>query len=324
MRIFQLTRKDRELFLDMDPLLMMERLEFPGTFALAAVLENEETGEDIPAGLAICMDTGKSIVIEWMCVSMNHRKKGIGERLLVSVFDIAAQLGYQTVAAYLNKDYGREFICAGEENYLEERLFTETKPLAGEWVTDIYSLSQNPMITGKSGSDKSDKIEIRPLAVLPPVERRRILELLMSKKYASSLYSIREHLDYLDSDLSMLIYEKGELTGGLLVQNARRVNAIIQGEEVKYLTQNVFYPVYMCIESSQGVSALITAVLQATTKKYAADGEVHVVMRKGHYAPLMERLSPDTKIENKLMIASVAEYLKQGEEAEISKLLTLE
>lgn len=320
MRIFQLTKKDYDLFLDMDPFLMMERLELPGAFALAAVLENEETGEDIPAGLAICADTGSSIRIDWLCVSMDYRKQGIGEQLLVSIFEIAVQLGYASVAAYINKDFGREFICSGEEGYFKDRLFTEVRPLAGEWVTATHALSQNPLISQKGDAAA---LYTEPLSALAPSERRKAIAFLTGKKYASSLYSVTEHMEYLDEDLSMLIYEDDRLAGGLLVQNVERINAVLQGTDVKYIKQNVFYPVYMCIESSQGVSALLNAVLKAADKKYSSDEEVHVLMYKGNYAPIMERISPDTKIENVLLIASVEEYLKQDDEAELAHLLTL-
>ena len=54
MKISRMTREQKDFFLDMDPLMMMDRLDFPNTFALIATLQNEEAGEDIPAGLMIC------------------------------------------------------------------------------------------------------------------------------------------------------------------------------------------------------------------------------------------------------------------------------
>lgn len=54
MKISRMTREQKDFFLDMDPLMMMHRLDFPNTFALIATLQNEEAGEDIPAGLMIC------------------------------------------------------------------------------------------------------------------------------------------------------------------------------------------------------------------------------------------------------------------------------
>lgn len=321
MKIFRLTEKDRELFLDMDPLLMMERLEFPGAFAMAAVMEGEDNKEDTPVGLIICIDTGKSIVVQWLCVAAGYRKKGVGEHLLAAVFDAAVKTGYATVCAYINEEYGRGLICQGEERYLHDRLFIETKPLAGEWVTDINTLKNIAVLTNKK--PEAGNIRVVPLRALLPGDRRSALCVLSHKKYMASLYTIDDKFEYLDLDVSCLLYDGDELSGGLLVQRVRRINAQLQGDNVKKYIENVLYPVCMCIGSASGIKALLATVIEAAANKYSGDSEVHVLMNKGYYAPLMERILPDSRIDNKLLIAFVEDYQKQDDEFMLQMLLSL-
>ena len=54
MKIGRLTKEQIDFFADMDPLLMLERLEFPNCFALAATETDMQTREELPAGLMIC------------------------------------------------------------------------------------------------------------------------------------------------------------------------------------------------------------------------------------------------------------------------------
>lgn len=321
MKILRLTKKDRELFLDMDPLLMMERLEFPGAFALAAVMEQKETDEDIPAGLVICLDTGESIIVQWLCVAVKYRKQGVGEHLLAAVYNVAAQSGYTTVCAYINTQYGRELICTGEETYLRDRLFTETRTLAGEWVTDIRSLQNISILNGRA---EAEKVKVIPLRALLPGERREALRLLSGRKYAASLYPVADNLKYLDMDVSFLLYEGNVLSGGLLIQNAERIDMQLEGGMLRDYTENVLYPVYICVESAVGVKALLTAILKAAGAKYAADSEIHILMNEGHYAPLMEYILPHSRIESKLLIASVENYLKQNADPKMQIPLSIE
>ena len=320
MRILWLTRKDEELFLDMDPLCMMERLRFPGAFALAAVQKQEGTKGEIPAGLAICRDTGESIIVEWLCVSEKYRRQGIGEELLAAVYDAAVQAGYTTVCAYLNREYGRELICAGEEGYLKDRLFTKTRPLAGEWITDICTLGNAVLLNGK---EKAENVRAVPLRTLTVGKRQEVLQLLKKEKQAEALYPVEENLQFLDADISFLLYEDGELAGGLLIQSIERMNAQIQGDTISNYKEYVLYPVFLSASSTLSAKSLVSAVLKEAVKKYGAGCEVHILMEKGTYAPLLENLLPDLRISSWLLVASVNDYLKQDEQPEQEMLLSL-
>ena len=50
MRITRLERDQRGFVLDLDPLMMLDRLEFPNAFALLAIESDAQTNDDLPAG----------------------------------------------------------------------------------------------------------------------------------------------------------------------------------------------------------------------------------------------------------------------------------
>ena len=55
-------------FVDMDPFLMLERMDIPGYFALAASETDEAGAQELPAGLLLCAMKKSSLVIEWIYV----------------------------------------------------------------------------------------------------------------------------------------------------------------------------------------------------------------------------------------------------------------
>ena len=107
------------------------------------------------------------------------------------------------------------------------------------------------------------------------------------------------------------------------MQSVERITTRLQKDVICNCTENVLYPVYICIESSAGMKVLLAAVSEAAGLKYAPDSEVHILMNKGHYAPLMERIMPASKIDSKLLAASVEDYQKQNTELGLQVLLSL-
>ena len=79
MKICKLKKEDRNYFLNMDPLMMLRRADFPNRFVLGAFRMDESTGTDIPAGLLIgCMEEER-LIVEWLCVAAEQRLNGVGE-----------------------------------------------------------------------------------------------------------------------------------------------------------------------------------------------------------------------------------------------------
>lgn len=309
MRIIRVLKQDIELFLDMDPLQMTDRLEFPDTFALAAVLEGKK-GEDDPAGIIICRDNGKNLEIEWLYVSGSHRKEGIGSRLLQEVFNMAIDKGYTQVRAYLTNEYGRALICAGEEGYLKERYFLETRELSGEWRLYIRDfIRKHPQLP-----PEKSRVQVRSLWEIPSTQRRELPKQLVSMQYAASLYSITDQLHLFDPELSRILYIDGRLAGGILIQAVTRKDLYIKGENLIRKEEVVLYPVFMCIGSTEGLRQLLYEAVNAAAGKYTPDTEVRVIMRKGQYAPLLERMFPGSRIVNHMLTAQIEDYLEQRTE----------
>ena len=71
----------------------------------------------------ICAKTDDCLIIEWICVAPSYRMQGIGGQLLSAAFDLAKQQQLPEVCAYVNREFGREMVCPGEEVFLGDHLF---------------------------------------------------------------------------------------------------------------------------------------------------------------------------------------------------------
>lgn len=310
MKISRLTKEQKEFFLDMDPLMMMDRLEFPNTFALIAIQQNETNGEDIPAGLMICSVHGKVLIIDWLCVSAQYRMQGIGEQLLINAFELAAQAGLENVCAYINQEYGRDAICQGEENYFKERLFHREQKLPGEWFTDLRTISSQPYFSRK-GANLPQVISLRRLSVTMV---RDGLASLAKMKETAMLYPMNGNADALDADLSFLLLDGEKICGGLLVQCVTRAVPQLRSDVLVRPTENILYPVLFSVKSEPEARALLLACVQAALEKYDPDTDVHIILKTNIYEKLCNYILPYDRTENKILIADVSEYTQQEQQ----------
>lgn len=306
MKIVRLTREHRAFFLDMDPFLMMERLEFPGSFALAALEEKEDIKGDLPAGLMICSLGEDRLMIEWLCVAAEFRTQGVGEQLLIAAFEAAERGGLQTVCAYMNQAYGRELVCPYEEQYLKERLFASGQELPGEWITDIRTMAAHPYL-----KQKPDILsQAYALRVLSAAKLREGIAVLAGMKTVAMLYPVSGNSALFDPDLSFLLLRGDEVCGGVLVQSVVASGNEIRGDVSTPVTQEyTLYPVLFCATSEREACFLLVNALQAAEKKYAPDTDIHVILRSSTYAPLLEKLLPGKRIQSSYLIAQVEEYV---------------
>ncbi len=304
MRISRLTKEQREYFQSMDPLMMMERLEFPGSFALAAIAEDEKNKKDIPAGLMICTIQRKNIRIDWMFVAAKYRTQGVGEALLLQVLDAAIAGEFTTISAYFNEEYGRDLICSGEEKFFRERMFDEEHALHGECVTDVKSLA----IQNISHKQLEEVPYIRSLQRVPvEVVKKGILSLAESEEN-DGLYDIVRARELFDRELSFLVLEKDRAVGGIFVQHISTDYFDIQEGNIVKKTKETLYPVFWYGRNEQEERELLNAFVQAAKKKYSPDTDVHIVLTRNNQAEIMEELLPGQKINNKLLIADVQDF----------------
>lgn len=307
MKISRLVKEQKDFFLAMDPLMMMDRLEFPGSFALIATEQNETPQVDIPVGLMICSQQGRALIIDWLCVASEYRTKGIGEQLLTAAFDTAVHEKCAVVCAYINQVYGRDLICAEEETYLKERFFSKEQMLPGEWLTDLRTLSKQPCFNRKFPIPAN----LFPLRKLSATQVRGGIASLSKAKKASMLYPVNGSTDVFDPDLSFLSMDGDNVCGGLLVQCVNRSFPEIRKNMMIRSTENVLYPALFCAGSGQEAGALLLSSLQAAKEKYSPDTDVHVIVKSNTYANLIARILPNHRIENKLLIADVDDYAQE-------------
>ncbi|MDD7641476.1 MAG: GNAT family N-acetyltransferase [bacterium] len=313
MKIGRLSREQIDFFADMDPLLMLERLEFPNCFALAATETDMQTGEELPAGLMVCAKSDDRLIIEWIYVAPSYRMQGIGEQLLVEAFAIAKQQQLPEICAYVNREFGREMVCPDEEKFLGDHLFDKEQQLPGEWLTDLRTLSEQPYF-----KQQKERLPIvTPLQQLTRAKLREALDSLASLEGAAMLYSAADAGVYLDEELSFLISAKGEIRGGILVQCiSRNLYEAVDDTLVSAGKEQVLCPVYFCAQSVQEEKALIFAAMQAAAKKYAPDTEVHIICRSNGCDRLMHEVLPEDGTPSRLLIADVAEYFDQIEQTD--------
>lgn len=307
MRIIKLTKQMVGYFLDMDPLMLVERLEFPGYAGLAAVDTDPATGDDIPAGLLIYSTQHTSIVIEWMFVKTEYRNRGIGEQFIRFMFELASKKNMSRVCAYFNQVFGRELICNNEENYFRERMFEQEEYLSGEWFTDLRTLSKQPFFDKKPGDGSFSAL---PLRRIVSTELKPALDMLAESEHSIMLYPIEDRKHFFDADVSWLLHDKKRLRGGILVQCVPMDYADIINDKVEVVNRNVLYLVLFNAESEVDARILIYHAMESALEKYPKDTDIHIVIRSNVYKGLMERIFPGQSTQNKVLVASVKEYEK--------------
>ncbi len=304
MRITRLERDQRGFVLDLDPLMMLDRLEFPNAFALLAIESDAQTKDDLPAGLLIASVQAELLVIDWLYVAAAHRMQGIGEQLLVAAFEYAAQKGIVRLGAYINDEYGRSDICAGQEHFFRERLFREKQPLGGEWLTDLQTLAMQPGLRTKAQTTAQTGT-FRNLSV---TQAGDVIAQLLRMEQCDTLYPMRAQERYFDPDASVVLSDQGKLCGGLLIQCVVRDTPRIKGGMIVRSRENILYPVLCCAPSDADARVLAAEALKAAALKYGTDTQVHVILKSDRYAGVMDDAWNRMRVNNRLLTARVEDY----------------
>lgn len=303
MKITRLEKAQRELVLDLDPFLMMDRLELPGSFALVAAVTDAATGDELPVGLLIATRQEGQLTVDWLYVVGGHRMQGIGEQLLVAVFEYAAQTGIPRLCAYFNDEYGRREICNDEKAYFREHLFVEEQVLGGEWMTDIRTLAAQPKLCEKAA------LAAVPFRKLNVTQAGVAIRNLLAREACETLYQIQAKERYFDPDLSFLLHDGEVVRGGLLVQRVARSVPCVRDQTIIRAREEVFYPVLCCAPDDADVEALVAAACRSALARYDHGTEVRILLKSSRYAGIMNHLLPGRNVRNWLLVAQVDDYL---------------
>ncbi|MBP5608342.1 MAG: GNAT family N-acetyltransferase [Lachnospiraceae bacterium] len=123
MKIVRINQDQKDYFAALDPLDVMDKEYISDGFMLGAV--NDDDKEDIPSGLVICTIDEEAVMIRWIYVAQRFRGQGYGDELLSAVFKAARNAGKRCVRAFLPDEYGREYICNGDEEFFKLNGFTK-------------------------------------------------------------------------------------------------------------------------------------------------------------------------------------------------------
>ena len=306
-RLEIVTKNDKLYFMGMDPLFLMDRLDLAGMTAIGAIEENEETGECIPAGLLIYTESKRCYRLFWLCVSPDHQMRGIGARLLATVFELSVKKGYSVVEAYFNQIPDREKYCSEEVRYFASHLFTRKEKLPGEWYSKIDAMADR-LEALKLPTDK----QIVPLGSLKWQERKDSTALLTRlKRFIAFQARGLQEADF-DEDVSMIRYEDGNITGGLLVQAVEVTDPVFENGRLQPSGRFILYPVYVSMGNNLGTLGLIDRACRAATEKYPADTQICVISFRS-MEELYNRLMPEGHVESYKLTAEVKDYLSMDE-----------
>ena len=127
MKIVRLNKENQVFFAGLDPLGYLENKFRIPCVVLGAAQEGKDS--DVPAGLMITGFYQEMLVVMWLYVEPDFRGQGYGDGLLETAFEMAEHAGCNYVGAYISADYGREYLCPKEEDYLRNHGFDISKKL---------------------------------------------------------------------------------------------------------------------------------------------------------------------------------------------------
>ncbi len=208
----RIMEEDALFFRSLDPFEKLNLLSMPAGFAIG-VLDRKDEESLLPIGLLVGTASEELITIEWLAVEDIYRYKGIGEELVVSVYEMAEAGQVPKVAAILSPDYEKEELTHGVRSYFEERLFEKEQPIGADSLCQIIDLVESEYITEKG------EPEAEPLAFsgMTGEQKRQSLEKLGMIDNGIYSYPASEFAAQLEEDLSFVSKKSGKTDAALLV-----------------------------------------------------------------------------------------------------------
>ena len=289
MKITGIKKEHLDLFADMDPLEYLERADFPDRICLGAFLEDEETGTDDPAGLMILRKSEDSLTVEWICVRAKYRYRGVGSSLMDHAYEMADDMGFKKLQIYLNSDYGRDEICPGEEDFVEEFNIEDSEELYGEWIAETRDLSKLDFM-------ESEDVPEMSCHSLIEMDARRVKEFLGKQNEnedSAFLYNPKNAgARILDDDTSMFLVRDGKISGAVLSQ----------------MCGETLFVVGFLANSKSEAKMLLKHFVKSVGRKYGARQEIRVIKYTDLYNEISKDILHIGKIENRMYISDVEKH----------------
>ena len=203
MDIVSLRKEEMRFFRWMDPAKLLDRLELPHYFALAAMIDGD------PAGLLIASIKRKELAIEWIYVAPGYRRMGIASAFIKHL--VKRMKGKTLVAHLLEGDHSPAEEAAGL--FLESRRFEKTPDVYLQWRIDHKKIAAIPMF-----KDGQHPAGVRKLSELPAYMRQTAVKELAAKSSAITALFAPDILMAFDPEVSCAVLQDGEPAAVLLLK----------------------------------------------------------------------------------------------------------
>ncbi len=283
-RYVRLEQRDAVYFRGLDPYEKLGILSMPYGFGIGVLEDSEKALE--PIGLMIGTASEERITIEWLVVEPGHQFEGIGEQLVVTVFEMAQGGSIPEVAAALSPEFEKEKLTGGARSYFEERLFTRAEELGPDGYYQLAELAMS-----KVAKAEVDEEAFKPLADMTSTQARDCLENLGLRDSALFTFSPEIVKNHLEADLSLVAMNGTKLEAALLV--------------AKY--EDLLCPVYYYAKSEDLGDAIIGAAIQTAIAKYGKGQDVLFMNRQPESIELVEKVAGPQE-RGALLFASVKEF----------------
>lgn len=270
MKIYQVKKEDRNILSMLDPFDRLAILDNPCGFALACMTDEGEASAF--AGLLVGTATDSLITIDWMAVDPSRQGLGIGESLLLTVYDMADAAKIEDICAVVCDEYEYESFSKGAQSFFDERLFEESKKGFGDVIISLSELAKLPYFS----QDRKKYPAPEALSSFTTAEQNNILTQLCANSKTSQLLVPGRMKDVIEPELSFVFMDEGEPFEGFIVQRAG----------------DYLMPVYYFAEDDRDGTALILSSFEKAVSKYKT-GDVMILQREKKIYELLSDIMPE-------------------------------
>lgn len=269
MKIYQLKKEDRSIIRMLDPFDRLAILDNPYGFALTCMTDGGENSA--PIGLLVGTATDRLITIDWMAVDPLNQGYGVGESLLLTVYDMADAAKIQDICAVISDEYEFENFSKGAHSYFNERLFEKSEKAFGDVIISLDELAKMPYFS----QDRKRLPPPEALSSYSLAEQNNILAQLCAISKESHLLASGSMMDVIEPELSFVFMDEGEPFEGFIVQRAG----------------DYLMPVYFYAEDDRDGTALILSSFEKAFKKYK-NSDVLILQREKKNYELLSDIMP--------------------------------
>ena len=229
---------------------------------------------------------------------MLNQEQGLGEQMLLKIFDIADKGDIPTVVALLGNDVFREQFSKNADVYFVDRLFEKVEASSGWSFMSLETMGKSEYLSDHSrGLPKPVS-----LSSLNSTTITRILEELLSMPESESLLPSAGLKSLLDMDLSFVFMDNDDPCGALL---------ILQND-------GFLMPVMLYAESDREVESLVKHSYNAALSKYGKEQNIFIMTSTGQADHIHKQLLGQNST-GMALFADIADYRLHASMADTSQ-----